>query len=77
MTVPDEWFPSPSAHEAMLRAALDQSLLEEQIGEEGATLYDQASQIALPLYRLRYRSIAEDTGEIPFSGRSSSGGFWS
>jgi hypothetical protein len=40
-------------------------------------LYDQASQIALPLYRIRHRSIAKDTGEIPFSGRSSSGGFWS
>jgi hypothetical protein len=51
------------------------NLLEEQIVEECATLYDQAPQIALPLYRLRYRSIASDTGEIPFSGRSSSGGF--
>jgi hypothetical protein len=58
MTVLEEWFPSPSAHEAMLRAALDLNLLEEQIGEECATLYDQAPQIALPLYRLRYRSIA-------------------
>jgi hypothetical protein len=52
MTVLEEWFPSPSAHEAMLRAALDLNLLEEQIGEECATLYDQAPQIALPLYRL-------------------------
>jgi hypothetical protein len=76
MTVLDEWFPSPSAHEAMLRAALDLNLLEEQIGEECATLNDQAPQIAPPLYRLRYRSIAVDTGEIPFSGRSLSGGFW-
>jgi len=77
MTVLEEWFPSPSAHEAMLRAALDLNLLEEQIGEECATLYDQAPQIALPLYRVRHRSIAIDTGEIPFFGRSSSGGFWS
>jgi hypothetical protein len=77
MTVIDEWFASPSAHEAMLRAALDLNLFEEQMGKERATLYDQAPQIALPLYRLRYRSIASDTGEIPFSGRSSSGGFWS
>jgi hypothetical protein len=61
----------------MLRAALDENLLEKQIGEECAMLYDQASQIALPLYRIRHRSIAKDTGEIPFSGRSSSGGFWS
>jgi hypothetical protein len=52
MTVLEEWFPSPSAHEAMLRAALDLNLLEEQIGEECATLYDKAPQIALPLYRL-------------------------
>jgi hypothetical protein len=77
MTVIDEWFASPSAHEAMLRAALDLNLFEEQMGKERATLYDQTPQIALPLYRLRYRSIASDTGEIPFSGRSSSGGFWS
>jgi hypothetical protein len=67
--------PFTKPHEQMLRAALDLNLLEQQIGEECATLYDQAPQIALPLYRLRYRSIAIDTGEIPFSGRSSSGGF--
>jgi hypothetical protein len=42
----------------MLRAALDLNLLEEQTAEECATLYDPAPQIALPLYRLRYRSIA-------------------
>jgi hypothetical protein len=36
MTVIDEWFASPSAHEAMLRAALDLNLLEEQYSAFGA-----------------------------------------
>jgi hypothetical protein len=69
--------PFTKPHEQMLRAALDLNLLEQHIGEKCTTLYDQAPQIALPLYRLRYGSIAIDTGEIPLSGRSSSGGFWS
>jgi hypothetical protein len=59
MTLLDDWFPSPSAHEAMLRAAVDLNLLEEQIGEECATLYDQAPQIALP------PCIVSDIAQLP------------
>ena len=42
----------------MLRAALDWNLLEEQISEECAMLYDQASQIALPF-------IVSDIAQLP------------
>ena len=42
-----------------MRAALDLNLLEEQIGEECATLYNQAPQIALP------PCIVSDIAQLP------------
>jgi hypothetical protein len=57
MTVLDEWFPSPSAREAMLRAAVDLNLLEEQKNARRSTIRRR---------KLRCPCIVSDIAQLPW-----------